>query len=95
MLQKAPSIYGILLNFFIPRRRKIVQETLLKFHQSWDVWTSWRLFNIILIKFVTFKKKIFFSLKKIILLCLVFFFLIKKVFSSQYNLLVNQNKTIF
>ena len=33
----------------IDARRKIVRESLFNFEQSWDIWTSWRLFNIIVI----------------------------------------------
>ena len=32
-------------------RRKLVRETLLNFQESWNTWTSWRLFSIILIVF--------------------------------------------
>ena len=39
----------VLSIIFHSTRRKIVRETLLNFEQSWDTWTSWILFNIIII----------------------------------------------
>ena len=32
--------------YIIHARRKIVRESLVNFGQSWNMWTSWRLFNI-------------------------------------------------